>query len=142
MEGRINVSSLHSSLVLSNVSLEDSGKYWSAVIYEDVCVSMTKTHLIYVERDPFVVDSTFYAVFSCSAGDGLHSDHCEHEDHEKGLGVSTDSEDCSPDTRTTEQWRGRGEGGERGKRREGGEGRERGKDRVKKVSYERRERGG
>ncbi|KAJ8014494.1 hypothetical protein DPEC_G00040810 [Dallia pectoralis] len=60
--GRINASDPPYYLVLSNLSLADSGEYWCAVFYEGVCVSVTKT--ILVEWDPFGINSTFYRVYS------------------------------------------------------------------------------
>ncbi|KAJ8003300.1 hypothetical protein DPEC_G00167990 [Dallia pectoralis] len=60
--GRMNASNPAYYLVLSNLSLADSGEYWCAVLYRGVCVSVTKTVL--VEWDPFGINSTFYRVYS------------------------------------------------------------------------------
>uniref|UniRef100_A0A6Q2XB83 Ig-like domain-containing protein n=1 Tax=Esox lucius TaxID=8010 RepID=A0A6Q2XB83_ESOLU len=69
LDGRINASDTHSFLVLSNLSLSDSGEYWCAVFYEGVCVSVTKTVL--VEWDPFGINSMFYRVYSSLMGCAL-----------------------------------------------------------------------
>uniref|UniRef100_A0AAY5K2F9 Ig-like domain-containing protein n=1 Tax=Esox lucius TaxID=8010 RepID=A0AAY5K2F9_ESOLU len=62
--GRINVSLPNSSLVISNLKLEDSGEYWCCVldVFTQQCQSVTKTFLL--KRDPFGINSMFYRVYS------------------------------------------------------------------------------
>lgn len=64
VDGRLNASPPSVSLVLSNLSQEDSGEYCCAVMSKTVCLSITTTFLINGERGPFGIDSTFYAVDS------------------------------------------------------------------------------
>lgn len=67
--GRMNASHPPSFLVLSNLSLADSGEYWCAVFYEGLHVSVTKTLLLV--WDPFGINSTFYRVYSSLMGCAL-----------------------------------------------------------------------
>ena len=69
LDGRMNASHPPSFLVLSNLSLADSGEYWCAVFYEEMCVSVTKTLLLV--WDPFGINSTFYRVYSSLMGCAL-----------------------------------------------------------------------
>uniref|UniRef100_A0A6Q2XAM0 Ig-like domain-containing protein n=1 Tax=Esox lucius TaxID=8010 RepID=A0A6Q2XAM0_ESOLU len=69
LDDRINVPNPPSFLVLSKLSLADSGEYWCAVFYKEVCVSVTKTDLYIWE--PFGINSMFYKVYSSLMGCAL-----------------------------------------------------------------------
>jgi hypothetical protein len=86
-------------------------------------VSVTKTHLIYVERDPFVVDSTYYAVFSSLLGCVLLGMACTVIT----VNMKTTRRDCASlqTLRTAAQTQGQQSNGEEEEREE----RERGKGR-------------
>ncbi|KAJ8014495.1 hypothetical protein DPEC_G00040820 [Dallia pectoralis] len=103
--GRMNASNPAYYLVLSNLSLADSGEYWCAVLYRGVCVSVTKTVL--VEWDPFGINSTFYRVYSSLMACALLGMVCVLIT----VNLKTrrrDQEDSSPETETEEQQSGRG----------------------------------
>ena len=66
---RIKISHPDKSLVLSNVSLEDTGEYWCTAMDRDVqCVSTTK--ILLVHREPCGICSIVYTV-RCSLLSGL-----------------------------------------------------------------------
>ncbi|KAL1005315.1 hypothetical protein UPYG_G00057540, partial [Umbra pygmaea] len=55
---RINASHPGSFMVLSNLTLKDTGEYWCGIFYNGECVSVTKTLLL--QWDPFGINSMFY----------------------------------------------------------------------------------
>uniref|UniRef100_A0A671UGP4 Ig-like domain-containing protein n=1 Tax=Sparus aurata TaxID=8175 RepID=A0A671UGP4_SPAAU len=61
LESRLNISEDDGLLILSNVSLEDTGEYWCAVIGPDAqCVSSSRTVL--KSREPSGMDFTLYTL--------------------------------------------------------------------------------